>query len=123
MAEQDGRDTVRMFVDEWLRPTVAEIVGQERIAEIRQSERYRSLWDAVVELGLSTDEELLGSLSTRFRLKLADLSQSERTARDLVPEGVAGRYQVLPITVPASTLAVAPPDPFDIDCEEPSQHP
>jgi type II secretory ATPase GspE/PulE/Tfp pilus assembly ATPase PilB-like protein/CheY-like chemotaxis protein len=116
--EQDGRDTVRMFVDEWLRPTVAEIVGQERIAEIRQSERHRSLWDAVVELGLSTDEELLGSLSTRFRLKLADLSQSDRTARDLVPEGVARRYQILPITVTDSTLDIATASPFDIDCEK-----
>jgi len=116
--EQYGRDTVRMFVDEWLRPTVAEIVGQERIAEIRQSERYRSLWDAVVELGLSTDEELLGSLSTRFRLKLADLSQSERTARDLVPEGVARRYQILPITVTDSALDIATANPFDIDCEK-----
>jgi type II secretory ATPase GspE/PulE/Tfp pilus assembly ATPase PilB-like protein/ActR/RegA family two-component response regulator len=107
-----------MFVDEWLRPTVAEIVGQDRIAEIRQSERHRSLWDAVVELDLSTDEELLGSLSTRFRLKLADLSQSDRTARDLVPEGVARRYQILPITVTDSTLDIATANPFDIDCEK-----
>lgn len=118
MSDQPGRETGRMFVDEWLRPTVAEIVGPERIAEIREDERQRSLWDAVVDLGLSTDEELLGSLSTRFRLKLADLSQSERTARDLVPEGVARRYQILPITVSDSALDIATANPFDIDCEK-----
>ncbi len=102
-----------------MRPTVAEIVGKEKIQEIRDApEDYRSLWEAVVELELTTDETLLGTLSKRFGLKLADLSDSESAARDLVPEGVARRYQVLPIRVTPSALDIATANPFDLDCEK-----
>ncbi len=119
MPNQGGGGIVRTFIDEWLRPTVAGIVGQERIEGIRESEEdFESLWEAVVGLKLTTDEVLLGSLSTRFRLKLADLSRSESAARDLLPEGVARRYQILPITVSDSVLEIATANPFDLDCEK-----
>ena len=114
-----GGGAVRVFTDEWLRHTVEEMVGPEKVLEIRESaENYTSLWAAVVELKLTTDEALLGSLATRFRLKLADLSQSARTARDLVPEGVARRYQILPVSVSDSVLEIAAANPFDFDCEK-----
>ncbi len=94
-------------------------MGQEKIQEIRESDQdFGSLWEAVVGLKLTTDEVLLGSLSTRFRLKLADLSQSESAARDLLPEGVARRYQILPMSVTDSALEIATANPFDIDCEK-----
>jgi type II secretory ATPase GspE/PulE/Tfp pilus assembly ATPase PilB-like protein/CheY-like chemotaxis protein len=94
-------------------------VGQDKIQEIRESaEDYTSLWEAVVELELTTDEVLLGTLSSKFGLKMADLSQSESQARELVPEGVARRYQILPIRVTPSSLDIATTNPFDIDCEK-----
>ena len=95
------------------------MVGPEKVLEIRESaENYTSLWAAVVELKLTTDEALLSSLTTRFRLKLADLSQSDRMARELVPEGVARRYQILPVIVSDSVLEIATANPFDFDCEK-----
>ncbi len=117
--ESGGGGTVRVFTDEWLRHTVEELVGPEKVLEIREAtENYTSLWTAVVELKLATDEALLISLTTRFRLKLADLSQSGRAARELVPEGVARRYQILPMSVSDSVLEIATANPFDFDCEK-----
>jgi type II secretory ATPase GspE/PulE/Tfp pilus assembly ATPase PilB-like protein/CheY-like chemotaxis protein len=98
---------------------IEEIVGAEKIEEIRLDETGpESLWEAVVVQELASDETLLGTLSARFRLKLADLSQSERTARELVPEQVALRYMILPISVTDSTLEIATASPFDLDCEK-----
>ncbi|MFQ6046403.1 MAG: ATPase, T2SS/T4P/T4SS family [Gemmatimonadales bacterium] len=71
-----------------------------------------------MQSGLATDEQLLTSLSNRFRLKLADLSQSDRAARDIVPEQTARRYHVLPMRVTDSYLEIATANPFDLDCEK-----
>jgi type II secretory ATPase GspE/PulE/Tfp pilus assembly ATPase PilB-like protein/CheY-like chemotaxis protein len=76
------------------------------------------LWEAVVTAGLISDEQLLSNLSTRFRLRLADVSQSERAARDFVPEQVARRYHILPIRITDSYLEIATASPFDLDCEK-----
>ena len=85
MIQVGAGGTVRTFIDEWLRPTVAEIVGDETIQEIRESDQdFESLWEAVVGLKLTTDEVLLGSLSTRFRLKLADLSRILRSIHIII---------------------------------------
>lgn len=77
-----------------------------------------SLWETVVALGKATDEQILNALSTRFRLKLADLKQSDRQARELVPEQVARRYQIVPLRVTDSFLEIATANPFDLDCEK-----
>jgi type II secretory ATPase GspE/PulE/Tfp pilus assembly ATPase PilB-like protein/ActR/RegA family two-component response regulator len=79
---------------------------------------HDSLWELVVGDELVSDEALLSSLSTRFRLKLADVSQSDRQARELVAEQVARRYHILPIRITDSYLEVATANPFDLDCEK-----
>ena len=102
-----------------MKPTVEELIGVGRVEELRQSEDdHESLWDAVVENKLTSDENLLTTLSTRFRLKLADLSHSDHAARELVPEQVARRYVILPVAVTDSTLEIATANPFDLDCEK-----
>ena len=77
-----------------------------------------TLWETVVSQGKATDEQLVGGLATRFRLKLADITQSERQARELVPEQSARKYHVLPLRVTDSYLEIATANPFDLDCEK-----
>jgi type II secretory ATPase GspE/PulE/Tfp pilus assembly ATPase PilB-like protein/ActR/RegA family two-component response regulator len=77
-----------------------------------------TLWETVVAQGKATDEQLVGGLATRFRLKVADLSQSERQAREMVPEQVARKYHVIPLRVTDSFLEIASANPFDLDCEK-----
>jgi len=114
-----GGQEPRTFRDEWIAPTIEVIVGAERLAAVRGSKtKADSLWDLMVLEGGISDEQILGALSDRFRLKIADLSQSERGARELVPEQVARRYQILPVRVTDSYLEIATSNPFDLDCEK-----
>jgi type II secretory ATPase GspE/PulE/Tfp pilus assembly ATPase PilB-like protein/ActR/RegA family two-component response regulator len=104
---------------------VVDLIGEEKVLEMEASaaessvgDEQASLWRMVVEAELITDEELLARLTTRFRLKLADVTQSERSARDLVPEQVARRYQILPMHVTDSYFEIATANPFDLDAEK-----
>ncbi|HWP36963.1 MAG TPA: type II/IV secretion system protein [Gemmatimonadales bacterium] len=95
------------------------MIGAEQVEAVRNSENPGdSLWAAVVTQGKATDEQILSALATRFRLKLADLTQSERQARELVTEQVARRYHVLPLRITDSYLEIAGANPFDLDCEK-----
>ncbi len=107
------------YRDEWLRPTVTDMVGADKLEKIEAAEgEYEFLWEALVGADLVTDEELLAHLSTRFRLKLADLTHSQPNARDIVPEQVARQYHILPVTMSDSYLEIATANPFDLDCEK-----
>jgi len=109
----------RTFTDEWLFRTMEELLGRERVDALRlDKDAADSLWGTVVAKRLATDEQILGALATRFRLKLVDFAQSERAARDVVPEQVARRYHVLPIHVTDSYMEIATANPFDLDCEK-----
>ncbi|MBI2536211.1 MAG: type II/IV secretion system protein, partial [Gemmatimonadetes bacterium] len=77
-----------------------------------------TLWETVVSQGKATDEQLLGALATRFRLKLADITQSDQQARELVPEQVAKKYHIIPLRITDSYLEIATANPFDLDCEK-----
>jgi type II secretory ATPase GspE/PulE/Tfp pilus assembly ATPase PilB-like protein/ActR/RegA family two-component response regulator len=95
------------------------MVGSDKLKELEAGEGEQEfLWEALVDAGLVSDEELLSHLSTRFRLKLADLLASKRAARELVPEQVCRQYHILPITVTDSYLEIATTNPFDLDCEK-----
>ncbi|HKI95432.1 MAG TPA: type II/IV secretion system protein [Gemmatimonadales bacterium] len=99
--------------------TIEELIGQERLDEIRLGRRVGdSLWETVVEAGAATNEQILTELATRSRLKIADFAQGERGAREAVPEAVARRYQIFPIRVTDSYLEIATANPFDLDCEK-----
>ena len=118
MTASGGQES-RTFRDEWVAPTIEGIIGAERLVAIRGSKATaESLWDLTVQEGGASDEQILGALSGRFRLKLADLSQAERGARDLIPEQVARRYHILPVRATDSYLEIATSNPFDLDCEK-----
>jgi len=114
-----GSPERKYLPDEWITGTLEEILGADRVAELRaEKPEADSIWEIAVGSGSTSDEQILGALSDRFRLKLADLSQSDRAAREIVPEQVARRYRVLPIRVTDSFLEIATASPFDLDCEK-----
>ena len=109
----------KQFSDEWLAPTLAGLIGQEKLTEIRSAEGAKgSLWGTVVAQAVATDEQVLGALAGRFRMKVTDFGDAERGAREIVPEQVARRYQILPLRVTDSFLEIASANPFDLDCEK-----
>src|SRR2546425_1111957 len=109
---------VPQFPDEWLAQSV-EGLTPERLQELRgKAESGRTLWDSVVAAKIATDAQIIEKLSHRFRLKVADTSKIDLTARDGVPEQLARRYHVLPLRLTDSFLELGTANPFDLDAEK-----
>jgi type II secretory ATPase GspE/PulE/Tfp pilus assembly ATPase PilB-like protein/CheY-like chemotaxis protein len=109
---------VTAFPDEWLAQSI-EGLTPERLLELRgKSESGRTLWDCVVAEKIATDAQIIEKLSHRFRLKVADTSKIDLTARDGVPEQLARRYHVLPLRLTDSFLELGTANPFDLDAEK-----
>ena len=107
------------FKDEWLARTLEQLIGAETLEELRaRNDATDSLWQTVVNSKVATDEQILDALATRFRVKLADFSLASSAARNLVPEQVARRYHIVPISSSDSYLEIATSNPFDMDCEK-----
>lgn len=105
----------RLVRDEWLVPTLEQLVDEAGLAELRDSTEW--LWDGAVRRGLTTDGHILNALSARFKMSIADLSMVSAQARDVVPEALARKYRIVPIAVNDSALDIATADPNDLDCE------
>ena len=109
---------VNAFPDEWLAQSV-EGLTPERLQELRgKAESGRTLWATVVAEKIATDAQIIEKLSHRFRLKVADTTKIDLTARDGVPEQLARRYHVLPLRLTDSYLELGTANPFDLDAEK-----
>src|SRR2546426_86332 len=109
---------VPSFPDEWLAQSL-EGLTPERLQALRgKSESGRTLWECLVAEKIATDAEIIDKLSRRFRLKVADTSKIDLTARDGVPEQLARRYRVLPLRLTDSFLELGTANPFDLDAEK-----
>src|SRR5437870_1515022 len=107
------------FPDEWLAHSLEGVVTPELVAELREKTAPpATLWQTLVAQKIASDEQILTALSTRFRLKLADLQQMDPAAKQRVPEQVARRYHILPMRATDSYLEVATANPFDLDAEK-----
>lgn len=94
-----------------------DIPGWEQLA-IPHTVGAAAAWNAVAEgLGISLTE-LAEHVAGHFRLEMADLSHIQPSALLLVAEGVARRYQVLPVRSDPRTLVVATSDPVNMDAEQ-----
>src|SRR3954468_16668059 len=101
--------------ESWLRPMLAEALGQEPVAALAAD--GKPLWESAVESGLVSDEQLLALAAHRFGLPLADVSSGSAHARAMLPERWARRFRVLPLQAVDGALEVATADPLNLDCE------
>ncbi len=109
------------FTDEWLASSLegGGVLTPEVMAELRaKAEPSRTLWETLVASKIATDDQILAALSTRFRLKLANVAQLDPAVKDGVPEQLARRFRVLPMRITDSYLEVATANPFDLDAEK-----
>jgi len=109
----------RNFPDEWLVHSLEGVLTPERLVELRaKAVPQATLWETLVAQQVASDDQILSALSTRFRLKLADLANMDPAAKEKVPEQVARRYRILPLQATDSYLEVATANPFDLDAEK-----
>lgn len=117
---------VRMMAlrDQWLLPVLRELVPprtslpdalEMKHAPGRPDDSY---WRRAVAAGMTTDSAILIALARRSGLSVADPLVSSVEARRCVPERLARRYGVLPLTASATLLEVATSNPYDLDCEQ-----
>ena len=108
------------FTDEWLVPTMEKVLPAAAIESLRQevASEPQSLWTTVVARRLVSDDDILRAAAARFRLPVADLNQLDLAVRDMVPEPLVRRYNILPLRITDSLLEIATANPFDIDAEK-----
>ncbi len=102
--------------DEWLLATLEGLLTPEQLGELRVA-NTESFWDEVQRRSWLTDDALVAAVAKRFRMKVADLATVSQQARELVPETLARRYRILPLSISDSVLDIATADPLDFDCE------
>src|SRR3989442_3212925 len=108
-----------LFSDEWLAHSLEGVLTAERLSELRaKAAPGRTLWETLVAERIASDEQILSAVSTRFRLKLADVTQVESKVKEGVRESLARRYRILPLRITDSYLEVATANPFDLDAEK-----
>jgi type II secretory ATPase GspE/PulE/Tfp pilus assembly ATPase PilB-like protein len=103
--------------DEWILPTLEGLLTKESIADLQASVQ-ESYWESAVKRNLVGDEEILAALAQRFRMKAANLAQVSQQAKELVPEALARKYRIVPLSITDSVLDIATADPHDLDCEK-----
>ena len=107
------------FTDEWLVPTVSSLITEQQLALLRRDAgNAASLWEALVDRRILTDDRILEAVAARFRMPLANLTILDHHVLESVPEQVARKYHVLPIRTTDSYLEIATANPFDMDAEK-----
>jgi type II secretory ATPase GspE/PulE/Tfp pilus assembly ATPase PilB-like protein/CheY-like chemotaxis protein len=107
------------FTDEWLVPSIETLLSEQAVKSLREEQgAAASLWETLVQRKLATDEQILGAIASRFRLPLANLSKVDPKLGASVPEQLARRFNVVPVSQTDSYLEVATANPFDIDAEK-----
>jgi len=107
------------FPDEWLARSLEGVLTPELLVELRtKAQAGQTLWETLVAQKIVSDEQILTALSTRFRLKLADVKEVDHSVKEKVPEQLARRYHILPLRVTDSFLEIATANPFDLDAEK-----
>jgi type II secretory ATPase GspE/PulE/Tfp pilus assembly ATPase PilB-like protein/CheY-like chemotaxis protein len=109
---------VTQFPDEWLAQSVEGLTPEVLQGLRDKSESGRTLWECVVAEKIATDAQIVEKLSHRFRMKVADVTKIELTARDGVPEQLARRHHVLPLRLTDSYLEIGTSNPLDLDAEK-----
>src|SRR5260370_4756973 len=109
---------VTSFPDEWLAQSF-EGLSPELLQELRgKSASGRTLWECVVAEKIATDAEIVDKLWHGCRMKVANVSTTDPSARNAVPEQLARRHHVLPLRLTDSYLEIGTANPLDLDAEK-----
>ena len=105
-----------MPADAWLRPVLAELVSSTDLVAI-DAAVSTSYWETATRVSPLTDDDVVAAVTERLRLPAAKKLLASSQARERVPEDLARRYRILPLTVTGDTLEIATANPYDLDCE------
>ncbi len=102
--------------DGWILATLEGMLTPEQYAELRLVDG-ESYWSVSVRRGWISHDEILTALSSRFRMKIANLASIQPQALREVTEPLVRRYRIIPLAISAATVDIATANPHDLDCE------
>lgn len=108
--------TKRRPRDEWLLPTLGELVPPEYL-DLLTGDFPESYWEEAVRRGLTSDDRILATLAARFNMRIANLDLVTAQSRDLVPEQLARKYRIIPLSATETVLEIAASNPNDLHAE------
>ena len=103
--------------DDWIVPVIEQLASREAAEEAQRTAAHGSIWGAALKLGIVSDEALLAAVSMKLRTPLTASLESTADAVALLPESLARKHGVLPLSVTPGTIDVATSNPWDLDCE------
>jgi type II secretory ATPase GspE/PulE/Tfp pilus assembly ATPase PilB-like protein/8-oxo-dGTP pyrophosphatase MutT (NUDIX family) len=103
--------------DEWILPVLRELLAPAQFAAVNRND-VESYWREAVQRGFTTDDAVLRAIANRTKMRVANALNSSPQALARVPERIARRYSVLPLSVSERTIDVATANPYDLDCEQ-----
>lgn len=108
----------RLVSDHWLIPILKGLVPTKQFDAFIHT-HPENVWQSAVQAGLVSDEQILHAVAQRAHMSIAerDLATTQQ-AHQSIPEHVARRYSIVPLSVSDSTLRIATGNPYDFDCEQ-----
>ncbi len=105
--------------DIWMAPYLVEsgLVTADRLEALAAGASDR-LWDALVQSGRITDQQLVATLADRFRIPVADLATADARFSAVLPESQARKYQVVALSVTDRDAVLATASPHDVGAEQ-----
>ncbi len=104
--------------DEWILPILGDLVSSDKVAlAVDAIGEDASIWSAAIRLNLASDDDLIAAISRRSRVSIAGSLEVSTEAKTILPERIARKYHVLPLTADTSSIEIATANPYDIDCE------
>ncbi|HEX6576357.1 MAG TPA: ATPase, T2SS/T4P/T4SS family [Gemmatimonadaceae bacterium] len=104
------------MVDRWVLPIIADLTSPETADQIEKSGAL-SAWEEAARLRVLPEDVLLRAISKKLSTPIASSLSVSEDARALVPERIARKYRVLPLSASSHTLDVATSNPWDLDAE------
>ena len=105
--------------DLWLAQALADagLLSETQREELEQIDS-ETVWARAVQRGFATDDVIVQTLATRFKVPAADLSRFDSRSSALLPEALARKHRVLPIAADGRTITLATSDPRDMGLED-----
>ena len=100
----------------WIVPALRAHLTEEQLYQLAAQPR-ESYWQTIVDREWMTDKALLAAVADHFGLRVAQIDTLGAQSRELLPETLARRYQVVCVESGEAWIGVATADPNDLDCE------
>ncbi len=118
-AAQEVREPAKAPPDAWLAPVLVRsgLLTPDEAQQLLTPDT-QAVWAAAVTQGLTSDESIAAAVSRMYRLPLAEVAKSDSRTTALVPESLARKHQVVPLSATDRTIQIASADPRDLDLEQ-----